>query len=394
MAVSITETPGADYTWDTADFTWDGSQAEVKPWNEANVVSFSCAVTETVNVAELGSRRVLLYKGDSLSVAEKVGKQVLLAPKEFLAVVDSYLDNIAFVLRVFETITVLEKAGKSVTIPKAESFGVSDRVKKSIGLNESEALTLLETFNRTVAYKLSMQEVVSVLEANAKKATVAKREAVAVQEKLKKSISVSRTETLRFVEVFGRTVKFKRALAEGLSVADALKKAYRMKKAEAVGVVDVLLRNSNAVVSDMMVSNQDITFEDFLKIVDTGRIPGFTDFRTFVQGDYEYSEAMFRVLLDATSSDRGAISDLKVSVDVPDVFDRGLATISNAANGLYVPFSRPFHISPEMSMVLKGGTVIAIPKLITLDQFGFTVKLFDVNNNAVTGSVSWAAHGY
>ena len=394
MPVAISENPGADYTWDSTAFSWDSPTAAVKSWDSANLASWACQASDAVGFLESTGKAIALSRAEDLRILDAVRKGVRKVVLESLSFTELYIDNIAFTLRVFETIGVLENVGKAVRVSHSEAFGLTDAQRKAIGLNRSESVELVEAFSRSVAFTRQQQEAFRVIDAVSKGVAVSKAEALLVRDKLSKDIRVGKAENLAFAEAFGRTLAYKRRIAEGLRVADALSKAYRMSVAEALGLVDVYLRNSNAVVSDMLVSNQDITFEDFLRVVDAGRVPGYTDFRTFVQGDYEYSEAIFRVLLEATSGDRGSISELKVSVDVPDVFDRGLAMITDAQNGLYVEFARPFHIVPEMSMLLKGGTVLAFPRLTTLDEFGFTVKLFDKNEVAVTGSVSWAAHGY
>ncbi|MGO4302268.1 hypothetical protein [Cupriavidus sp. RAF12] len=394
MVAVVTETQGEDYTWDTAPFTWNSTLAGLRTWENAHISDWGLQNGETVAVAEVLRKDVSKLAHETTELADTVGKTVELSQDESLTVRECYVDNVAFQLRVMEAVAVLEKVGKAITLPQAEAFALTDSERKEIGLSASESVRLLEWFSRKVDWHLDKSEQIGVAVVEGRHPQLGKAEGFSIAETSSRDIGLGKNELLGFAEGFGRTVVFKRAIAEGLTATDALGKAYEMEKSEALRLVEALLRSPNAVVSDMLVSNQDITFQDFLRIVNTGRIPGYGDFRTFVQGDYEYSEAMFRVLLDATSSDRGSISDLKVSVDVPDVFDRGVAFIEDAELGLYVQFSRPFHITPEMSMLLKGGTTLAFPRLITLDQFGFSVKLFDKNDVAVTGSVSWSAHGY
>lgn len=394
MGTTVTETPGEDYTWSNSDFSWTSPQAGLRSWRDAHVSTWNILSAEEAGITDTLGNALSKSLFEDLHVTDAVRKAILLFAKEAVTVGEGYVDNVAFQLRVIEAVTLLEKVGKDVQLAESETFRLIDSLKKVIGLNKLEAVNILETFSRTVSFVLNQRESLGVTAAASRHTEVFKMDALGFTETSAREVGLGVVELVAFAETFGRTVLFKRAITEGLSVADALAKAFEVGKAETLRFVEALMRNSNAVVSDMLVSSQDVSFQDFLKIVNTGRIPGFTDFRTFVQGDYEYSEAMFRVLLDATSSDRGAVSDLKVSVDVPDVFDRGLAFIEDADSGLYVPFTRPFHIVPEMSLLLKGGTTIAIPRLITLDEYGFTVKLYNMNEVAVTGSVSWSAHGY
>jgi len=80
------------------------------------------------------------------------------------------------------------------------------------------------------------------------------------------------------------------------------------------------------VISDMIVGTTEITEQDFAAIVEAGHPPGYTDFRDFIQGDYTYRRALFRAVLNSRNSDRGFIDALRVTVDVPDIFDRGTTT--------------------------------------------------------------------
>src|SRR3569832_2078114 len=92
---------------------------------------------------------------------------------------------------------------------------------------------------------------------------------------------------------------------------------------------------------------------------------------------------------------RASLTGMSLQVDVPDVFDRGSAAITDAVAGITVSYNRQFHIPPEVTLTLKGGTVIAIPKLTNVTAIDFTVVLVDpATNNQVTGSFTWSAHGY
>jgi hypothetical protein len=108
----------------------------------------------------------------------------------------------------------------------------------------------------------------------------------------------------------------------------------------------------------MIVASTEITEQDFMDILESGHPPGYTNFRDFIQGDYTYQRALFRAILTSSNADRGYIDVLRVTVDVPDVFDRGTAQVSNAANGMTVYFSRQFRVAPEVTLTFKGGTTL------------------------------------
>ena len=164
-------------------------------------------------------------------------------------------------------------------------------------------------------------------------------------------------------------------------------------------MVDAWRRQGDLVISDMMISGAgDFTMADFEDFLTYGNVPGYEKWRDFIPGDYEYREAMFRVVLQSKNADRGLLTDLQATVDVPDLIDRGSATITVAASGIAVTYNRVFHVVPEITLAARGGqgaNPIAPEFSGSPTKTGFTVKMRDTVTGAfVTGSFTWAAHGY
>ena len=84
-----------------------------------------------------------------------------------------------------------------------------------------------------------------------------------------------------------------------------------------------------------------------------------------------------------------------MTVDFPDIFDRGTAQIADLAAGASIYFSRSFRVAPEVTMTHKGGTAVAIPRLLgAVTTTGFTAVLENSSGTRVTGSFTWIAQGY
>jgi len=153
--------------------------------------------------------------------------------------------------------------------------------------------------------------------------------------------------------------------------------------------------HANGVISDMIVASTEITEQDFMDILESGHPPGYTNFRDFIQGDYTYQRALFRAILTSSNADRGYIDGLRVTVDVPDVFDRGTAQVVNPNNGASVFFARQFRVVPEVTLTFKGGTSLAVPRILgTISTTGFTAVLENTSGVRVSGAISWVAQGY
>lgn len=340
-SVVITDTPVSEYTWATALFDWTDVRAG-KTWADAHVSSYAADVGEDVGVGEVLSKTATKHFSEAFAVADALVRVFGLNPHEALSVSESYVDWIQFILSVHETLSFSETLSKHAQKPFAESVAVSEHLTKSFDLNVLRAVGVSESFGRVVGYHV--------------------------------------------------------AIAEGLSVSEALAKASSLNVHEAIGMIDEYVRKANGVISDTLLETASaLTLAQFSVMMgEQGGAPGFRNFRDFIPGDYDYRYAIFRAILESVGSDRPVVNRLEVSVDVPDVLDSGTATITDAGAGITVTFARTFHVAPEITLTLKGGTQIAIPKIIgSPTNTQFTAKLYDSATQAVvTGTFTWAAKAY
>lgn len=155
-------------------------------------------------------------------------------------------------------------------------------------------------------------------------------------------------------------------------------------------------KNANCSFSEITVFNHSMTPDFFINKVEGGGPPGFSNFRKFLPGDYEYRKAKIKAVLSTVSDDTPSFSNLKVIVDVPDIHNKGTAIISNASTGADVVFYRPYSVNPpDVIMSFKGGVGgVATPEITNESLTGFTVKLINSSGTYITGSVTWAADGY
>lgn len=155
---------------------------------------------------------------------------------------------------------------------------------------------------------------------------------------------------------------------------------------------------ADAVISDILITSGDANDADFAAFMATASAPGYGAWRRFSPGDYEYSDALVRLVVTSASTDRALVTDLQMTVDVPDLSDRGSATITDANAGAVVVFSRLFHVIPEVVAAVKSGAgsnPIAVEMKALPTKTGFTARMRDTITGAyVTGSFTWAANGY
>jgi hypothetical protein len=446
--VTVNETQGARYTWASAGFTWSSASAG-KNWTTAYPAVYSIAVAVALSLVETTQRQWTKRPRETLAIAEKFAKRVTLQESEAVGFVETYSDLIAYVLRWVESMAFTEGAGKAsrkefretlqasdylarvltkrssealalaeiprnnhtkrlaeilslseihrrgVTKNTFEAFGLGDDLDRMLTKRIAESIAFAETYADLIAFILRISEGLSVNDLASKQVRKPISEAFGTSDKAARKSIKRVAEAVALGEALGRTVAYRRALTEGLSVSDSLRRAVRLTAREALAVAEQYRRHANGVISDMLVASTEITEQDFAAIVEAGHPPGYTDFRDFIQGDYTYRRALFRAILNSRNSDRGYIDGLRVTVDVPDIFDRGTAQITDTVAGAVINFTRSFRVPPEVTMTHKGGTTVAIPRLLgAVTTSGFTAILENSTGTRVAGSFTWIAQGY
>ena len=338
MTVEITETPGADYVWATATFNWQDAEAG-KRWSEAHTAAYTADAGEALPVAGLGARIAGTNAASTLDLADARYGEVLANKRQTLAIAETYVDYINFILSVAENLVLGEALGKFANRPDGEAFSLVDDARRRTVKAGTEALLLADTLERIAA--------------------------------------------------------FRRDLAEEVFLAETTSKGHGHLSAEGLVLADALLRHANAVLADLGVRSTPMDEAAFRDLVAERGPLGYGPFRDLVPGDYEYAKALIGLLLSApVTGERVAIADAVLNVDVPDVRDRGTASVP--ATGATVVFNRSFTDPPEVQVTLKAGGTPALPEITAITTTGFDVQLFDAADGVtlVAGTVSWSALGY
>ena len=392
--VNVTSTPGANYNWTGSKFNWSSATAG-KNWTSAYPAVYALSVATDLSFAELNQKLGTKALTESVTFGEASSRAVVLQKFEVFSFLETYTDLIAYTLRFMENLSFAEKLTNANIKAVMESFLLAEGLARSVVMQKFETLSIAETYTDLIAYILRVSESFSFAEVASKASTKPFSESFTTTDALAKQQIKSISEAFSFAETFGRTVAFKVSIAEGFSFAESLKRAQILKLSEALSFAEQYRRHANGVVSDMLIATTEITAQDFLDIFEADHPPGYTNFRDFIQGDYTYQKALFRAILTSTNADRGYIDGLRVTVDVPDIFDRGTASVTNAATGVLVGFARQFRVSPEVTLTFKGGTTVSVPRILgSVSTAGFTAVLENTSGTRVTGLISWVAQGY
>lgn len=255
------------------------------------------------------------------------------------------------------------------------------------------------TWNVAV-WSLAVEEGLTLDDCEVNDPAVAIDENISLQDVVRNCADLALSEALALSDNIGLVSIFKRTYEESLSISEFVSNTYGLNKNEAFRISDAWRRQADMVICDMILSSVSTpyTVEDFKDFMSYGNPAGFERWRDFVPGDYEYKDALFRIIMESKTADRGMLSGLQASIDVPDTYDHGSVSVSSANAGAAVVFNREFHIIPEITLSVRSGAgsnpvVVEFYGSPTLT--GFTARLRDtVTGSYVTGSFSWAAHGY
>lgn len=338
MSVSINETPGANYTWAAAGFSWNAAEGG-KSWASAHTTMFDVAASETMPMAGLAGRSANIAKGSALGLNDQRKAFSIANRHQAFALAETYVDYINFILSVTESLILGEISAKASSRPEAEVFALG---------GDRQSLSTKE-----MAEPLSVNEASQAITA------------------------------------------FWRDLSEALGLYEVGEKHSGRNSDEAVGLVDALLRHANAVMADLALRSGPMDEAAFRAMVADKAPLGYARFRDLVPGDYEYAKAIIGLQLSApVTGERIAISNAVLNVDVPDVRDRGTASVP--VGGVDVAFNRSFAEPPEVQVTLKAGGTPSLPEVLSITVTGFTVRLLDAADGVtpVAGTVSWSALGY
>ncbi len=271
--VNVTSTPGANYNWAGAKFNWSNATAG-KNWTSAYPAVYALSVATDLSFAELNQKLGTKALTESMAFTEGSSRSVVLQKFEVFSFLETYTDLIAYTLRFMENLSFAEKLTNANIKAVMESFQLAEGLARSVVMQKFETLSIAETYTDLIAYILRVSESLSFAEVASKATTKPFSESFTTTDALAKKQTKSISEAFSFVETFGRTVAFKLSIAEGFSFAESIKRAQTLKLSEALSFAEQYRRHANGVVSDMLIATTEITAQDFLDIFEAGHHPG------------------------------------------------------------------------------------------------------------------------
>lgn len=450
----ISKTEMSKFTWRNQAYKWSSAEVRSRTWNDMRIYAFYAKLGETIRCVEALSKDAKCSLVDSLKVADEKPKLIFAKGiaeavkfaelikkggqtsfRELISLSDETsadmtigFDEVVELRSFFKKTYELDQTRSLKFTETREGLNIYQAHLTAIGFEEvlsnkmqrkfssvlnfvearfqkdlgKELITLLRVADeRSVDFFTKFQEIVKIVEVGSKRPILGFSSKFGIDSYHGKGHTSNNLETLRIADAVDRQIEFFRTIVEVLSVVDLASKNVQTKLLEELKVLDAFLRKADVAVADMVLSTlaagEDIDLAAFENLVTNGAMPGYTNWRDFIPGDYEYTKALFRVIIESSTADRAQIQQLDVAVDVPDVNDRGTVTVTNATAGAVVEYNRLYHVIPDVTLSAKGGlTHPTVPEfLVAPNLVGFTVRLRDtITGDYVTGTFTWSAHGY
>lgn len=446
---------GVFLDWNDSDITWDNVDNVVNyTFNTYYSTQYWTQINENITTVDKIIKDITNVEKETLHLSDSPRFNMSILRKETITLAEVYTDIIGYILRVYENIRLAESNQKvidtklydafslvddivnGVSINKFEAVHLDDKaiksisniikdaihfaddethsfgkvVKEVIDINDttkptfniskftSEQIRFLENYTDIITFVLKFYESVHIDEWNKKDFTKNRFENISVTDdnKIAKVFIKKLFDSMKLTDSWNRTLNINRTFDEQIQIVEKCAKQYGLNMYEAVKIIDVYIRHANAIISDLTIINEELTLDSF----DMFQSPALYDkFKDFMVGDYNYQEALVRVILESTitSPDRPVVNQWTLNVDVPDISDRGTAQLTTTNQPLFVYFNpdRKFNVQPEINLTLKAGTTLgAIPFIGEVTTEGFYAELKNSAGNFVAGEISWAADGY
>lgn len=399
MAVVITvET--VYYTWDTAPYSWEDTE---KTWDTMGRQAFSLDKTATIALVEKGRKAFSKPQGEAFGVTDSLKKRFAEIVAETLKLSEVYWDNISFFLHVLESIALKEKGIKEPGKKAFEEFSLSDDGWRGIGKRPQEKLALADKLLHEAVFARAFYDAIRFAEKPIKHPELKKYAAFGLDDmgRIYKSLQMLSKEEIALADELVHEWIAARLFNENISAADFLKRNIQAVKSENIELFDALLEACGGVLSNILISEGEMSEDDFAEAVATP--PGFTPFIDFKVGEYEYEEALVRIILqNQVLQTQPSITGVIMHVDIPDTDDRGTVVITSTDAPTRVYYNKFYYNPPEVACTLLGGSTAdgyVAPNILTTegnDEFGryFEVELINSFGQRVTGSITWVSKGY
>ena len=398
-AVTLKKTLRNLYTWSECTFPWTDLRTQ-RTFLEFGRLDYDLAINDEVKLDELHKPAVIKNSFENFTLSNEMRNFFGLSVNEDIKASETYWDNILFIMNFIESFIVSDGQVMSISKKSIEPLQFAEFKANEVNLNRYEQLSLSDEFSRTVVFTLVFLEELTLNEI-AKKDPVKKHfENFSIGDFFKKQYEANNKETIHMDEKNSNKNRFVRQVMEAVGLLEQARHSYQSNHTEALGLIDSYIRACQGVISDICVSVNELSLEDFKNI--TSAPPGYDRFVDFNVGEYEYEKALVRLFVEAGSAgSEPVVYDAVLNVDIDDTIDRGNIRITNITAPTKIYFNKKYYTKPEVTVTLQGGNTgdgIVTPNIVAIEKddkgYYFSIELLGTDGGRKAGYITWSSVGY
>ena len=161
----------------------------------------------------------------------------------------------------------------------------------------NESIAVLEGFAKTVSFHLLAAESIALAVKYGVHLHKPMFESIAIADEVAKDLWLHKFEQVALAEAASRIFYARPTFQEAISVAEQVFKNAETLKKENVALYDTVIEACRAVMSNIAITEGGMSLLEFEEA--TQSAPGYTPFIDFKVGEYEYKEALVRLVVEA-----------------------------------------------------------------------------------------------
>lgn len=362
-------------------------------------IKFNLHVLEMFKTRDISKKRVSHKLYDRFAVGDRVSKRHTKRLKEMAKATDLIRKHEA--KRIKDAMKLIDGALRKFKLVPSDGINLSDKLRKKAVAKRKDGLKVQDDFLRHAVMWLGFEEALKLTEKAVKQYKAYHSCSFEITDKHSSSAIVNQKESTGTADYFDRLFIIRKTIEDNIAVAEAIKKSCSQQEYESLQVYDAFVKACEAVLSNLAIRYGELDDEGFMELVNAPS--GYTNFTDFKVGEYEYEEALVRIILESrVPQSPASVADVVVHVDIPDTDDRGVAQITDTSAATQIHFNKHYYNPPEVNVVLKAGSTAdgnTVPYIVSTDGQDdagryFEVELINAKGERTTGTISWVSKGY
>lgn len=386
------------YTWGNVPFAWGGCQKE---WGDAGKHSYTAVNLSDVAISDKLNFARYIFAAERLGVGDKKSQSIKKPFQENTKIAETYWDVIRFRLTILESFKTRDIKMTDVKKANYEFTVLNDAAKKYSTHMIYDEFNTIECYTRKLIARRGFEENLKLSLLLKKITNQSFLESLPISDKLARTFGKNNKELALLKDSLLRRVNFNKEINEAVALDEFLIKYCKLNAFDTMSLRDAYIRACDGVLSNLFVQKKFLTADGFEKLVNSPS--GYENFVDFKVGEYEYKDALVRILIKSSTPQTSlSAADVVMHVDIPDTDDRGTVRITDTTAATKVHFNKHYYNPPEVNVVLRGsggtgGNVV--PYIVSTDGKNdagryFEVELINTSGERTTGVISWVSKGY